>query len=129
MGGTLRTLQDGTTAEADVLVAADGVNSRVRQQYLPHAEPVDTGVITLGGKIPLTDGALALLPPRLLDGPVIAMPPEECNLFMAVWKRAGGRRTVPAAAGDRGKRSGRGGLRDSGVWARGASTSGFAVSR
>jgi 2-polyprenyl-6-methoxyphenol hydroxylase-like FAD-dependent oxidoreductase len=40
---------DGTTAEADVLVAADGVNSRVRQQYLPHAEPVDTGVITLGG--------------------------------------------------------------------------------
>jgi 2-polyprenyl-6-methoxyphenol hydroxylase-like FAD-dependent oxidoreductase len=81
---------DGTTAEADVLVAADGVNSRVRQQYLPHAEPVDTGVITLGGKIPLTDGALALLPPRLLDGPVIAMPPEECNLFMAVWKRAAG---------------------------------------
>jgi len=83
-------LADGTTAEADVLVAADGVNSRVRQQYLPHAEPVDTGVITLGGKIPLTDGALALLPPRLLDGPVIAMPPEECNLFMAVWKRAAG---------------------------------------
>ena len=78
---------DSTTAEADVLVAADGVNSRVRQQYLPHAEPVDTGVIALGGKIPLTDGALALLPPRLLDGPVIAMPPEECNLFMAVWKR------------------------------------------
>ena len=85
--------QDGTTAEADVLVAADGVNSRVRQQYLPHAEPVDTGVIAVGGKIPLTDGALALLPPRLLDGPLIAMPPEECSLFMAVWKReAGGER-------------------------------------
>jgi len=81
---------DGTTAEADVLVAADGVNSRVREQYLPHAEPVDTGVITLGGKIPLTDGALALLPSRLLDGPVMAMPPEECNMFMAVWKRESG---------------------------------------
>jgi 2-polyprenyl-6-methoxyphenol hydroxylase-like FAD-dependent oxidoreductase len=85
--------QDGTTAEADVMVAADGVNSRVRQQYLPHAEPVDTGVISVGGKIPLTDGALALLPPRLLDGPLIAMPPEECSLFMVVWKReAGGER-------------------------------------
>ncbi len=28
---------DGTTATADVLVAADGANSRVRGQYLPHA--------------------------------------------------------------------------------------------
>ena len=85
--------EDGSTAEGDVLVAADGVNSRVRQQYLPHAEPVDTGVIALGGKVPLTDGALALLPPRLLDGPLIVMPPEACSLFMAVWKReAGGER-------------------------------------
>ena len=81
---------DGSTAEADVVVAADGVNSRVRQQYLPHAEPIDTGVMVLGGKVPLTDGALALLPPRLLDGPVIALPPESASLFMAVWKRQSG---------------------------------------
>jgi len=89
---------DGTTAEGHVLVAADGVNSQVRQQYLPHAEPVDTGVIALGGKVPLTDGALALLPPRLLDGPMLVMPPEECSLFMAVWKReAGGDRYLRLA--------------------------------
>lgn len=81
---------DGSTAEANALVAADGVNSRVRQQYLPHAEPIDTGVMVLGGKVPLTDGALALLPPRLLDGPMIALPREPASLFMAVWKRQTG---------------------------------------
>ncbi|HZD51107.1 MAG TPA: NAD(P)/FAD-dependent oxidoreductase [Silvibacterium sp.] len=83
--------EDGSTAEGDVLIAADGVNSRVRQQYLPHAEPVDTGVTILGGKVPLTDGALALLPPPLLDGPLLVMPPEAASLFMAVWKRELGR--------------------------------------
>ena len=82
--------EDGSTAESDVLVAADGVNSPVRQQYLPHAAPVDTGVLTIGGRVPLTDGVMALLPPRLLDGPVMVMTPEPCSLFMAVWKRESG---------------------------------------
>lgn len=79
---------DGTSAEADVLVAADGVNSRVRKQYLPDAEPIDTGVVALGGKLPLTDGVMALAPHRLLDGPAMIMPPEACSLFMAIWKRS-----------------------------------------
>jgi 2-polyprenyl-6-methoxyphenol hydroxylase-like FAD-dependent oxidoreductase len=80
--------EDGSSAEADVLVAADGVNSRIRKQYLPAAEPVDTGVVALGGKLPLTDGVMALAPHRLLDGPVMIMPPEACSLFMALWKRS-----------------------------------------
>jgi hypothetical protein len=33
---------DGTSVTGDVLVAADGANSAVRQQYLPHATVTDT---------------------------------------------------------------------------------------
>jgi 2-polyprenyl-6-methoxyphenol hydroxylase-like FAD-dependent oxidoreductase len=80
--------EDGSTATADLLVGADGVHSKVRRQYLPHAEPVDTGVFALGGKVPLSDGVMALAPARLLDGPIMVMPREPCSLFMAIWKRS-----------------------------------------
>ncbi len=80
--------EDGSTAEGDVLVAADGVNSRVRQQYLPGNDPIDTGTISLGGRIPLTDGVMAMLPPCLLDGPAMVLPAAPANLFMAAWKRS-----------------------------------------
>ena len=79
---------DGSTAEGDVLVAADGVNSRIRKQYLPGNDPAETGVINLGGKVPLTDGVMAMLPPALLDGPAMVFPPAPASLFMAAWKRA-----------------------------------------
>jgi 2-polyprenyl-6-methoxyphenol hydroxylase-like FAD-dependent oxidoreductase len=81
--------EDGSTAQADLLVAADGVNSGVRKQYLPHAEPIDTGVVGIGGTIPLTHGVMALAPHLLLDGPVMVVPPTACSLFMAMWKRSG----------------------------------------
>jgi 2-polyprenyl-6-methoxyphenol hydroxylase-like FAD-dependent oxidoreductase len=54
--------EDGSSAQADLLVAADGVNSAVRKQYLPNAEPIDTGVVGIGGTIPLTHGVMALAP-------------------------------------------------------------------
>ncbi|MFI6047695.1 FAD-dependent oxidoreductase [Nocardia sp. NPDC051321] len=44
---------DGSTARGGVLVGADGVNSPVRRQYLPHARIEDTGLRQLYGKIPL----------------------------------------------------------------------------
>ncbi|WP_063064476.1 FAD-dependent oxidoreductase [Nocardia violaceofusca] len=44
---------DGDSAGADVLIGADGINSAVRQRYLPHARIVDTGVRQLYGAIPL----------------------------------------------------------------------------
>lgn len=44
---------DGDSAGADVLIGADGINSVVRQRYLPHARVVDTGVRQLYGAIPL----------------------------------------------------------------------------
>ncbi len=81
--------EDGSSAPADLLVAADGVHSGVRKQYLPHAEPIDTGVVGIGGTIPLTDGVMALAPHLLLDGPVMVVPPTACSMFMAMWKRSG----------------------------------------
>ena len=81
--------EDGSSTQADLLVAADGVNSLVRKQYLPHAEPTDTGVVGIGGTIPLTDGVMALAPHLLLDGPVMVVPPTACSMFMAMWKRSG----------------------------------------
>ena len=53
---------DGREVEADVLVGADGVNSVVRRQYLPAAEPADTGGRCVYGKTPLSPAALELLP-------------------------------------------------------------------
>lgn len=74
---------DGSTATADVLVAADGANSRVRAQYLPHAERVDTGVLAVAGKFPLTDETAGVLPARLTAGPNTVIPPKGLGMFIA----------------------------------------------
>jgi len=58
---------DGTEAVGNMLVAADGVGSRIREQFLPHAELIDTGVRWLGGKTLLTDELRSLLPPQLAE--------------------------------------------------------------
>jgi 2-polyprenyl-6-methoxyphenol hydroxylase-like FAD-dependent oxidoreductase len=58
---------DGTEAIGTVLVAADGVGSRIREQFLPDAELIDTGMRWLGGKTLLTDELRSLLPPQLAE--------------------------------------------------------------
>ncbi|QNK69955.1 FAD-dependent monooxygenase [Variovorax sp. PAMC26660] len=50
-GGALRAcFEDGSVVEADVLVAADGVNSTVRGLRLPDVVPIDTGSTCIYGK-------------------------------------------------------------------------------
>ena len=68
---------DGTSATGDVLVGADGTSSRVRQQYLPHAKLVETGLFGVTGKLPLNDETRALLTPKMLRGVTMAFAPRE----------------------------------------------------
>jgi 2-polyprenyl-6-methoxyphenol hydroxylase-like FAD-dependent oxidoreductase/ubiquinone/menaquinone biosynthesis C-methylase UbiE len=59
---------DGSRAEGDVLVGSDGVNSRVRQQLLPHARHADTDVFGVGFKLPLDPQVRGWLTPPLSSG-------------------------------------------------------------
>ncbi|TDV56566.1 2-polyprenyl-6-methoxyphenol hydroxylase-like FAD-dependent oxidoreductase [Actinophytocola oryzae] len=67
--GTVRVhFAGGGSAEADLLVGADGTHSRVRAQLLPDAEVVETGQFLIFGKTPLTPEARSLTPAASLDG-------------------------------------------------------------
>ncbi|MBV8337232.1 MAG: FAD-dependent monooxygenase [Alphaproteobacteria bacterium] len=81
--------EDGTSAEGDVLVAADGGGSRVRRQFLPHAQRVDTGVVGIAGKIFL-DTARGRIARPLLDGISLVAARGGLGLFVAIQEMTGG---------------------------------------
>jgi 2-polyprenyl-6-methoxyphenol hydroxylase-like FAD-dependent oxidoreductase len=67
-GGVTVRFSDGSSADADVLVGADGIGSPVRRRYLPHAAVEDTGIVCLYGRTPLTAQTRPLLPAPVRDG-------------------------------------------------------------
>jgi 2-polyprenyl-6-methoxyphenol hydroxylase-like FAD-dependent oxidoreductase len=76
--------EDGDEAVADLLIGADGANSRVRAQLLPRAAGrVDTGVIAIAGKHRLP----AALPRVLTHDANLIVPKGRGSLFTAVWKQ------------------------------------------
>jgi 2-polyprenyl-6-methoxyphenol hydroxylase-like FAD-dependent oxidoreductase len=75
--------EDGSSAEGDLLVAADGGGSRVRRQYLPHAERIDTGVAAIGGKVFLDEQTRGRIPPLLRDSLALVSAPGGRGLFVA----------------------------------------------
>jgi salicylate hydroxylase len=77
-GDTVRLLlDDGSSAEGDVLVGADGVYSVIRGALLPDVEVIDSGVRGLGvfARTPLPPDIHGELPELLLSGFVIAVEP------------------------------------------------------
>lgn len=75
--------EDGTTAEGDILVAADGGGSRVRKQYLPQAVRIDTGVVGIAGKVFLNEPTRRRIAPQLLDGIALVSARGGYGLFVA----------------------------------------------
>jgi 2-polyprenyl-6-methoxyphenol hydroxylase-like FAD-dependent oxidoreductase len=95
-GGIVAHFEDGTAAEGDVLVAADGGGSRVRQQFLPHAERIDTGFVGIAGKVFLDNESRSRIAPLLGNGMTLASGKGGYCLFVALQEIGG------AAANDLG---------------------------
>ncbi len=75
-GSVTALFDDGSSATGDVLVGADGSNSAVRRQRLPEARLEDTGMVSLGGKLPMTGASRALLSEKMFYGMSMVMAPK-----------------------------------------------------
>lgn len=75
-GSVTARFDDGSTATGDVLIGADGSGSAVRKQRLPQARLQDTGMVSLGGKLPMTTASKALLSERMSYGMSMIMAPR-----------------------------------------------------
>lgn len=98
-GGLCARFADGGTAAGDVLVGADGGNSRVRGQYLPEAQRIEAGATGIGGKLDLTELTRSWLPARLTGGMNVVLGPRDF-LFTAVFNRRRSAAEVLALLGD-----------------------------
>ena len=85
--------EDGSRVVANLLIGADGTNSRVRRQLLPDAALTDTGIVAVAGKVPLDAEARSLLPDPLSSGVSLVFAPRGFGLVSHTMEfpwRAGG---------------------------------------
>jgi 2-polyprenyl-6-methoxyphenol hydroxylase-like FAD-dependent oxidoreductase len=74
---------DGSHADGDLLVGADGSNSPVRRQRLPGLQRRELGILNIAGRVPLTAAAL---PPQFTDGGINnIVPPRSGWMFLSTW--------------------------------------------
>ena len=86
--GVVLRLDDGGTAQGDVLVGADGIRSAVRGQRLPDVRVIDAGIRGLGvyGRSPLTPEVRDSLPALLLQGVIIAADRHGSRMLLAAFQ-------------------------------------------
>ncbi|MGH8220093.1 MAG: FAD-dependent oxidoreductase [Steroidobacteraceae bacterium] len=75
-GSVTARFEDGSTATGDVLIGADGSGSAVRKQRLPEARLDDTGMVSLGGRLPMTTASKGLLSEKMFYGMSMVMAPR-----------------------------------------------------
>jgi 2-polyprenyl-6-methoxyphenol hydroxylase-like FAD-dependent oxidoreductase len=73
--------RDGTTAQADVVVGADGIRSALRRQIAPDAEPTDTTSAGIYGRTPLRQAGHSVIPQALHKSGVLAIGTEPGRAF------------------------------------------------
>jgi 2-polyprenyl-6-methoxyphenol hydroxylase-like FAD-dependent oxidoreductase len=92
-GRVIVSFEDGTQAICDVLVGADGAGSHLRKQRLPHARMEETGILSIGGKLPLTEESRALISDKVFNGVSLVMAPKGYGAIIHVmefkWDRTG----------------------------------------
>ena len=85
---------DGTSADGDVIVGADGSASAIRNQLLPAARVVETGVASIAGKLHLSDRVRErlreIVGSRLLSQMTMVLPLRGMAMFIAPFLRRDG---------------------------------------
>lgn len=81
-------LANGATAEADVLIAADGINSAVRAQRLPHVRVVDLAARHIAAKVPITGETKRRLPAQLFNTFSLAYDRDHTGLTLGPLERS-----------------------------------------
>ena len=77
--------EDGTSATGNVLIGADGSNSKVREQLLPNAKRVLTDAVAVAGRTMLNENTRSWLPNSLNSRMNVIMPLDKYFFFSAAF--------------------------------------------
>ncbi|CAG9953878.1 unnamed protein product [Clonostachys rosea f. rosea IK726] len=77
---------DGSHEDCDLLVGADGPNSKVRQQFMPNLNRLDLGIQAIAGRYILDDEKMLKLPTELTNGSLNNIVPYGKGwMFISSW--------------------------------------------